>query len=298
MNNLSVVLATKNEESNIGSCLESFKGIADEIIIFDEFSTDKTREIAKKYNAKVFKYQHRTNFHETKQRATNKAAGDWILQLDADERVTPKLAEEIKSVLNDHHSEFISESFSQKTKDQKEKLFSRHQKLVNRGEFSTDNDADAYFIPRLNFFLGKPLIHAGVYPNGVIRLFKKGKAHLPGRSVHELMEVDGKVGWLFNDLEHHDSPTFSRYFERANRYTDLTAQEFKSKYKSKTSYWDLFNYSFFVPTIYFLSLYIRHQGYKDGMRGFVWSAFSALHYPIAYFKYYSSQKNNTYPSKL
>lgn len=150
----------------------------------------------------------------------------------------------------------------------------------------------AFFLPRLNFFLGKPLIHAGVYPDGVIRLFKKGKARLPGKSVHELMEVDGEVGWLGSDLEHHESPTFSRYLDRANRYTDLTAQEFKSKFKSMTSYWDLFYFSFVKPVTYFLSLYIRHLGFLDGMRGFVWSAFSAFHYPIAYFKYYSSVKNN------
>lgn len=86
---LSVVLATRNEEENLGRCLESVKSLADEIIVVDEYSTDKTVEIAKKYGAKVFLEPHHDNFHVTKQVALEKATGDWILQLDADEVVTP-----------------------------------------------------------------------------------------------------------------------------------------------------------------------------------------------------------------
>lgn len=97
---LSVVYATKNEEDNITRSLDSVKELANEIIVFDEFSEDRTREIAKDKGAKVFKYQHKTNFHETKQKAIEKASGDWILQLDADEVVTPELAEEIVEVIN------------------------------------------------------------------------------------------------------------------------------------------------------------------------------------------------------
>ena len=84
---LSVVLATKNEEVNIVPCLASVKNIADEIIVFDEASTDKTKEIARKMGAKVYNYVHKKNFHETKQKAIEAATGDWILQLDADEQV-------------------------------------------------------------------------------------------------------------------------------------------------------------------------------------------------------------------
>src|SRR3990167_7280112 len=97
---LSVVLATRNEETNIEACLDSVKNIADEIIVFDENSSDKTREIAKKFGAKVFKVAHQPIFHITKQKAINKASEDWILQLDADEVITPELAGEIKKVIN------------------------------------------------------------------------------------------------------------------------------------------------------------------------------------------------------
>jgi glycosyltransferase involved in cell wall biosynthesis len=309
---LSVVLATKNEESNIGPCLESIKAIANEIIIYDEYSTDKTRVIAKRYGSRVFKYRNKSNFHKTKQHAINKATGDWILQLDADERVTAKLADEISLVIKTsnenlllkvlNHSEHLphqpgsslrhSERNEGSPDKNKLKLFIRHQLLIEKREGKLGKrtgEAVAFFIPRLNYFLGKPLRYAGVYPDGVIRLFRRGRARLPGKSVHELMEADGEVGWLMNDLEHHESPTFSRYLERANRYTDLTAKEFERK-KVPVDTNNLMYYSFIKPFIFFISLYFRHLGFLDGMRGFVWSAFSALHFPIAYFKYWQSVK--------
>src|SRR4030042_6431382 len=98
-NTLSIVLAVRNEEENIGRCLDSVKSIADEIIVVDEYSSDKTVEIAKKYSAKIFLEPHHDIFHISKQKALEKATGDWILQLDADEVVTPELAKEIELVI-------------------------------------------------------------------------------------------------------------------------------------------------------------------------------------------------------
>ena len=317
---LSVVLATKNEEVNLGRTLSSIKDIADEIIVFDEFSEDKTREIAKEKGAKVYKYQHKTNFHETKQKAIEKAKGDWILQLDADEVVTPELAEEIKEVINadpeDLQHRAISHSdlplsFPRRRESKnrfpiklgmtvkKTRLFTKYQKLIEQRDGKVGENSGevvAFFIPRKNIFLGAPMVHGGVYPDAVIRLFKKGKARLPGKSVHELLEVDGQVGWLFNDLLHYDSPTFERYFARWNRYTDLIADDYKIKFKNKTSYLDLFYYSTIKPAYEFLNLYLRHKGILDGFRGLVWSLFSALRFPVSYFKYYSNFKNSTKPS--
>src|SRR3989344_1550657 len=111
MNTLSVVLATRNEEENIGRCLESVKKIADEIILVDENSQDKTIEVAKQYGAKIFLEPHHDIFHITKQKALDKATKDWILQLDADEVVTPELEKEIGQVLSGVYVENISELF-------------------------------------------------------------------------------------------------------------------------------------------------------------------------------------------
>jgi len=291
---LSVVLATRNEEENIARCLQSVKKMfsdptshwlrgASEIIVFDEYSTDNTKKIAESFGAKVYLEPHHDIFHITKQKAIDTAKGEWILQLDADEVVTPELASEIRSVLN---GSSITVHGSQKAK-----LFLRHQQLIEErdGKLGKDTgDVVAYFVPRINMFLGKPLIHAGVYPDGVIRFFKKGKAWLPCKSVHEQMEIDGKVNWLNGDLLHYDSPTLKRYLMRLNRYTDLQAQELKDS-KLNKNVLSFLKFTLLLPTYYFLLRYVRHGGYKDGVNGFLWSFFSAIHFPIAYFKYVTNK---------
>jgi glycosyltransferase involved in cell wall biosynthesis len=280
---LSVVLATRNEEVNIGRCLESVKSIADEIIIIDENSTDKTREIAEKFGAKVYLEPHHDNFHITKQRALNTAKGDWILQLDADEAVSPELSRQILSVVNDRTPQVKSNP-----------LFYRHQALVEQrdGQIGKPTgEVVGYFLPRCNMFLGKPLIHAGVYPDGVIRLVKNGKARFPQKSVHEQIELDGEVSWLSGDLFHYDSPTLSRYFWRLNRYTDLKAKEL-AREKTGKNPWGFFLYTIYFPLITFLKLFFRHLGFLDGIPGFLWSFFSASHFPVAYFKYLTNKGYN------
>lgn len=273
---LSVVLSTRNEEENIGRCLASVKNIADEIIIMDEYSSDKTREIAESLGAKVYLEPHHEIFHITKQKALEKATGEWILQLDADEAVSPDLAKEILDVIN--------------SKDEKKvinPLFIRHQEIIEKRDGTIGKNTGeivGYFIPRRNMFLGKPLTHAGVYPDGVIRLVKNGFAHFPQKSVHEQIQIDGQVSWLSCDLLHYDSPTLKKYFMRFNRYTDLHAEELKEK-KLPKNIFSFINYTLFKPLSVFTSLYFRHLGFLDGARGFLWSFFSASHFPIAYFKY-------------
>ncbi len=284
MKKISVVLATRNEENNLGRCLEAVKKLADEIIVVDEFSTDKTQGIARSYGAKVFTEPHHENFHITKQKAIERATGEWILQLDADEVVTPELANEIKEV-----TKMSNEGIRRREIPE---ILLRHQRVLEKRDGSVGKQTGevvAFFIPRKNIFLGKPLIHAGVYPDPAIRLIKKGKAHLPARSVHEIMEVDGEVAWLFNAMLHYDSPTLTRYLDRLNRYTDLHAKSLKES-KVALGNLGLINYSFLKPARIFCKMYFVHAGFKDGMRGFVWCLFSCLHYPIAYFKYYSKEK--------
>ena len=274
MAKLSIVLAVRNEEENIGRCLESVRGLADEIVVVDEYSTDKTREIAEKLGAKVYFEPHHDIFHITKQKALDHATGDWILQLDADEVVTEALAKEIKLAISGQGLEVSND---------KKKLFQKHQDLIEKRDGAVGKKTGeiiGYFIPRRNIFLGKPLIQAGVYPDGVIRLVRKGKARFPQKSVHEQIELDGEVSWLGSDLLHYDSPTLKRYLFRMNRYTDLKAKEIKGK-----NVWNFFLYVVYKPLGTFLNLYMRHKGFLDGVPGFLWSFFSALHFPIAYFKY-------------
>jgi len=279
---LSVVLATRNEEGNIGRCLESVKNLAGEIIVVDEYSTDKTREIAEKFGAKVFLEPHHDIFHITKQKALEKATGDWILQLDADEEVSPKLAKEIVRVINHQPLTTIHNP-----------LFLRHQSLIEQRDGKigkSTGEVVGYFLPRKNIFLGKPLIHAGVYPDGEIRLVKKGKAYFPQKSVHEQIIVNGKVGWLGEDLMHYDSPTLKRYLTRLNRYTDLKMQELTQDNVGKNP-WNFLLFTVHYPLFTFFKLYFRHLGFLDGVSGFLWSFFSAMHFPIAYFKYLTTNYN-------
>lgn len=275
---LSIAIATHNEEKNIGACLKSVKSIADEIVIVDGESTDKTVEIARDYGAKVHIMPNQKNFHINKQKSFELCRGTWILYLDADEIVTRELAAEIMEVVAGRHQEIDLTSH---------KLFAMHMKniaLRDHVTYSQELPINGYFIARKNYFLGNYLMHSGVYPDGVIRLFKRGHGYLPAKSVHEQVVIDGGVSWLRASLVHMSDPTFSRYLERANRYTSLTALEMKKNRVSK-SILALFNYLLLKPTGVFLLLFLRHKGFLDGFSGFVWALMSGLHWPIAYLKY-------------
>jgi len=243
------VLATYNEEKNITSCLKSVKGFVDELIVVDGSSTDQTREIARRLGAKVIKTENLPMFHTNKQMAIEAASGDWILQLDADEIVSKELEREIRKIIK------------------------------------TESPAIAFAIPRKNYFLGRWLRKGGQYPDNVIRLFKRGKARFPQKSVHEQLEVDGEVEKLRGHLIHHTAPTLARYVQNANRYTSLTAQDLKQQ-RIRLNVLQTFKFVVFKPCRTFLLNYVRHKGFMDGFPGFVFALFSGLHWPIAYMKYW------------
>jgi glycosyl transferase family 2 len=282
MKKVSVVLAVFNEEKNLEDCLTSVKDIAQEIVIVDGTSSDRTVEIAKKFNARILITDNPPIFHINKQKAIDMAKNEWILQLDADERVSPALSKEIMNVisLNDEEIDTYQKNLRNK------KLFLKHQELLEKrdGKIGTeDGSYAAFFIPRLNYFLGKYMRYGGVYPDGVIRLIKKDKAYLPCKDVHEQMVVKGRVGWLQHDLYHIDSPTFDRYLQRNKRYIDLLASDLK-KEKKNIAVMAPIQYLLVLPFWWFMLTYFRHKGFKDGWPGFVFSSFSALRFPRAYLK--------------
>jgi glycosyltransferase involved in cell wall biosynthesis len=279
---LSVVLATYNEESNIGDCLKAVKDIADEIVVVDGTSSDKTVQIAKSFGARVIVRENPPIFHINKQKALEEAKNDFILQLDADERVTDKLRKEIVEVINMDEQQL--EEYQNNLPNRK--LFLRHQKLIEArdGMEGKDGPINAFFIPRRNFFLGKYLKYGGTYPDPAIRLVRKGKTFFPAKDVHEQMSVEGRVGWLQNYMLHIDSPTFSRYIKRNSRYIDLIATELKTEKVGKNPQ-QFINFFLIKPAIWFLITQIRHKGILDGWQGIVFSLFSALRFPRAYFRY-------------
>jgi len=115
-------------------------------------------------------------------------------------------------------------------------------------------------------------------------LFKKGKAYLPCKDVHEQFIVDGRVGWLENDLLHYDSPTFKKYITRNQRYTRFIATQYQEQKLGKNPL-VFINYVFVKPVYWFLLTFFRHKGFKDSWQGFVFSFFSALRFPISYIIY-------------
>ncbi len=288
MAKLTVALATFNEEEDLGDCLDSVKDIASEIIIVDGSSTDKTAEIAKKYGAHIKITDNPPIFHINKQKAIDLSTNEWVLQLDADEQVSPELGHEIKKVID------MTEKELKKYQEYlpKRKLFLRHQQLLEKRDGSIGIQEDpyvAFFVPRLNYFLGRYLRYGGVYPDGVIRLIKKSKAFLPCVDVHEQFSVNGRVGWLENDLIHLADPTFSRYIKRNNRYVDLIAQELKIKKTGKDPITAV-KYLVILPVGWFLNTFIRHKGFLDSWQGLVFSFFSALRFPRAYKQYIQKYK--------
>jgi glycosyltransferase involved in cell wall biosynthesis len=251
---ISVVLATFNEEKNLPDCLESVKEFADEIIIVDGSSNDKTVEIAKRYNAKVFIVENNPMFHINKQKAIDLAIKDWILQLDADERVTPELAKEIKEKINNW------------------KL-----KIGN-------SDVAGYWIPRKNWFLGRFLMKGGVYPDYTLRLYKRGKGKLPQKDVHEQAVVSGATGYLREPLIHMADPSFKRYILRFNRYTDFIAKQYASEKLAKNPV-TMLEYMVGKPAFWFLWTTLRHKAVLDGWQGIVFSFFSSIRFAVSYKKY-------------
>ncbi|MFA5828037.1 MAG: glycosyltransferase family 2 protein [Candidatus Shapirobacteria bacterium] len=256
---ISVTLATYNEEKKIGKFLDSVFSWANEIILVDGHSQDKTLSIAKKYkNIKIIETDNKPIFHINKQLGIDACKSDWILQLDADEIVTPALLQEINQLLSKKPSD-ISEN--------------------------------GFWINRSNYFLGTFLKKGGQYPDSTLRLYKKGMGRLPCKDVHEQAEVKNPVGHLTNDLQHFADISFSRYLLRANRYTTLLAQEL-SQQKLNINFVNFLTYYLIKPLWWFLMAFFRHRGYVDGFPGFVFAYFSALRFPIAYTKYWELQKTN------
>lgn len=250
---ISVAIATYNEEENIADCLDSVKDWVSEIVIVDGYSSDRTVEIAERYGAKIIKAKNVPIFHVNKQKAIDDCTGDWVLQLDADERVTSELREEILQVIGEKDDE--------------------------------NKEINGYWIPRRNWFLGRFLTKGGQYPDYMLRLYRRGKGRLPCKSVHEQAEVEGRVGYLKNDLIHLADPNFDRYLTRFNRYTSLIADEMREK-KMSLNFFTALNYLFLRPLFWFFWTFLRHKGYQDGFPGFIFSSFSSFRYIVAYIKYW------------
>lgn len=249
---LSVAIATFNEEKNLPECLKSVKGLADEIIVVDGSSKDKTVEIAKNFGSKVKITTNKQIFHINKQIAIDMCLKDWILQLDADERVSQELRREISKVINSKPKE------------------------------------NGFWIPRKNSFLGRFLLKGGQYPDYTVRLYKNGKGRLPQKDVHEQAVVEGEIGYLKHSLLHYPYEDIFSYLKKWNRYNEILKNQIKENLKDKNFFYflsSMVNCLFIKPIFWFALTYVRHKGFMDSWQGFIFSFFSSLRFPVSFIKY-------------
>lgn len=191
---ISAVIITYNEEKRLEPALKSLAGIADEIIVVDRFSDDDTEKLAKKYTAHVFKRKW-TNFADQKNFANGKARYPWILSLDADERLSPKLREEITDLR------------------------------------AKEPDCSGFSMPRQVYYLGRWIRHTVWYPDRKTRLFRKDKARWEGEYVHEDLMIEGGVEKLSGPLYHFTYRNIADHMRRINTFSDLGAQKLYAKNK-------------------------------------------------------------------
>jgi len=184
---ISALVITRNEAENIRDCLASLQWVA-EIIVVDAESTDDTVARAREFTDKVF-IRRWEGFSAAKNFALAQCTSDWVLWLDADERVTPELREEIINTLRNTPT------------------------------------AAGFAMPRLANFLGKWIRHGGWYPGYVLRLFRRDAGRFDDKPVHEGVRVDGKIERLRNHLLHYTDRNLQHYFEKFNRYTSLAVEE-------------------------------------------------------------------------
>ncbi len=184
---LSVAIITWNEEERLRACLESVAW-TDEIVVVDAESADKTVVIAREFTDRVW-IRPWPGFAAQKNFALEQATGDWVLSLDADERVTPELRGEIERVLR------------------------------------APDAAEGYAIPRKNFFWGAWVRHGGLYPDWQVRLFRRGRGEFVAHPVHESARVRGRVARLARPLLHESYRSLEEFVLRSNRYSTLAAHQ-------------------------------------------------------------------------
>ena len=226
---LSAIIITRNEEANIAACLDGL-AFCDERIVVDAGSTDRTAAIAADRGARVVLHDWK-GFGAQKNFALSLARGDWVLSIDADERVSPALAGEI------------------------ERAIARE---------SSDASANGYEIPRLSSFVGREMRHSGWFPDYVLRLFRRGKARFSDDLVHERVICDGPVGRLAEQLVHHSVTRLEEAISRIDRYSTAGAEMLLASGRRVS-----FARGIAHGLWSFFRAYVLRLGFLDGREGFL-----------------------------
>jgi glycosyltransferase involved in cell wall biosynthesis len=240
---ISAVIITFNEEDRLPDALVSLKGIADEIVVVDSFSTDRTPEIAKQGKVRFFQNRFE-DYGRQKNFAMQKAGYDWILNLDADERVSPELEKAIMELKLNEPAEEIG----------------------------------AYAIKRKTFYLGRWISHSGWYPDRKVRLFRKSGSVWQGR-IHERLLIKGVIAPLPGAILHYTYRDIGDHIQRLNRYSDFQAEEIVAQEKNF-----LLLRLLLLPSVTFLRHYVWRLGFLDGFAGLVIAMVSSWGTAMKYVK--------------
>jgi glycosyltransferase involved in cell wall biosynthesis len=229
---LSVALITLNEEANLPRTLESVVPLVSngqgEIIVVDSGSTDRTLEIARSHGAKIFSEPWK-GFAAQKNSAMEKASGEWVLQLDADEALEPELAKEIGAATQQESTPI------------------------------------GFWIPRKNFFLGRWIRHGGFYPDPKLRLIRRGAGKFEEYGAHPTIKIAGPTGRLKHALIHNAYPTLRGYIDHMNNYSSSGAEVALAKGHRR---FNLINI-LLRPKLTFIYNYFFRLGFLDGREGFL-----------------------------
>ncbi len=250
MTRISFIIIALNEEEMIEDCLKSASW-ADEIILLDGGSTDKTLKIAQKYQAKIFSQEVKEkDWAAWHNQGKKLAKNEWIFYLDADERVTPALKEEIKSSIN-HQSSVI-----------------------------------AFAIPRRNILLGKEMQFGGWYPDYQIRLFKKNKLLRWEGQVHERPIFEGELGYFKNPLLHLTHRNLSTMVEKSRDWSKIEARLLFEAHHPPVTWWRILK----MMSAEFWQRFVKKQAWRDGMVGWIEGLFQVFNKFLIYGQLWEIQK--------
>jgi glycosyltransferase involved in cell wall biosynthesis len=247
---LSVIVITKNEEKMIKDCLDSVRQLADEILIIDSGSEDKTLKIARKYTAKIFTYKN-GSFSDWRNFGLRKARGDWVLYVDADERMTSELKEEIELMINDQLS------------------------MIN-----------AYAVPRRNFYLGREVRFGGAWPDYVKRLFKKKALSSWEGRLHEEPVFKGELGHLQEPMIHITHRDLSSMIEKTRQWSKIEAELLFQAGHPPVTWWRVLR----IMLSEFWKRGIKLQGWRDGTVGWIELFFQMFSRAVTYIQLWELQQ--------
>lgn len=281
---ISVVIISYNEEANIRRTLESVRPLVQngrgEVIVVDSGSSDRTVAIAGSFGAKVFVEKWK-GYAAQKNSAIDKANGDWILSLDADEELEVELSSAIGSVLSQWDEiDTYARSKGYSTRDVHSKFEVKHE-LDDAQSFDTDLYYDGFWLRRKNHFLGRWMRRGGYWPDLKLRLFRRSKGRFEDRTVHETLLVNGETAPIHTgSLVHYCYPTLSDYIDHMNRYSSLGAEMAMAKRRRGFSLINIV----VRPALTFVYNYFLRVGFLDGREGLLLHMYHAAYVSWKYAK--------------